>query len=146
MGLLNIICLTSYQLYLVSLSYLVLLCINPCGLFTAKSCLFTVGWGCRIHWLHLCRGVRFPNKCPGYDTKQSDGEGPVTMVLWGTRSVPSLLLLSGPLWPDGEGSVMMVLWVTQSTPSLLLFSVLLWPGVVVPDRVLSMGQIELFEY
>ena len=26
-----------------------------------------VGWGCRIHWLHLCRGVRLPpaNECPG---------------------------------------------------------------------------------
>ena len=35
-----------------------------------------VGWGCRIHRLHLCRGVRSPNECPGYDTKQSDGEVP----------------------------------------------------------------------
>ena len=35
-----------------------------------------VGWGCRIHRLHLCRGVRHPsnNECPWYDTKQSDGE------------------------------------------------------------------------
>ena len=28
-----------------------------------------VGWGCRIHRLLLCRGVRSPNECPGYDTK-----------------------------------------------------------------------------
>ena len=38
-----------------------------------------VDWGCRIYWLHLCRGVRPPhnnnnNECPGYDTKQSEGE------------------------------------------------------------------------
>ena len=34
-----------------------------------------VGWGCRIHQLLLCRGVRPPtNECLGYDTKQSDGE------------------------------------------------------------------------
>ena len=29
-------------------------------------------------------------------------------------------------------------------PSLLLLSGLLWPGVVASDRVISMGQIELF--
>ena len=33
-----------------------------------------VDWGCRIHWLHLCRWVRLPKKCPGYDTKLSDGD------------------------------------------------------------------------
>ena len=73
--------------------------------------LCSVGWGCRIHWLHLCRGVRPPNKCPGYDTKQSDGEVPVMLGPGGIRSTSSLPLLPG----------------------------LLWPGVVAPDRVLSMG-------
>ena len=35
-----------------------------------------VGWGCRIHQLHFCRGVKKkpPNECPGYNTKQSNGE------------------------------------------------------------------------
>ena len=71
-----------------------------------------VGWGCRIHWLHLCRGVRpGPNECPGYDTKQSDGEVSAVLELWGVRSTPSLPSLPGPLWP----------------------------GVVAPDRALSMG-------
>ena len=46
-----------------------------------------VGWGCRIHWLHLHRGLRPPppthtNKCPGSDTKQSDGEVPLMLELW----------------------------------------------------------------
>ena len=27
--------------------------------------LFISCWGCRIHRLLLCRGVRPPNKCPG---------------------------------------------------------------------------------
>ena len=31
--------------------------IHPCKLFNAKSC--QVGYGCRIHWLHFCRGVKF---------------------------------------------------------------------------------------
>ena len=52
---------------------------------------------------------------PGYDTKQSDGEVPVIVELWGMRSTLLLPSLSGPLWP----------------------------GVVAPDRVLFMDQIEL---
>ena len=70
-----------------------------------------VGWDCRIQWLHLSRGVRPTNECPRYDTKQSDGEVPVMLGLWGMWSTPSLLLLPGRLWP----------------------------GVVAPDRALSMG-------
>ena len=55
------------------------------------------------------------NEYPGYDTKQSDGEVPVILELWRMQSTPSLLSLPGPLWP----------------------------GVIAPDRVLSMGQIEV---
>ena len=74
-------------------------------------------WGCRIHWLLLCRGIRTTpsNECPGYDIKQSDGEVPVMLKLWGMWSTPSLLSLPGPLWSR----------------------------VAAPDWVLSMGQIEL---
>ena len=71
----------------------------------------TVDWGCRIHWLHLCRRIRPPNECPVYDTKQSDDEVPVMLELWGMRSTPPLPLFPGPLWP----------------------------GVAAPDRALSMG-------
>ena len=56
------------------------------------------------------------NECPGYDTKQFDGEAPV-LKFGGIWSTPLLPLLPGPLWP----------------------------GVVAPDRVLSMCQIELFD-
>ncbi len=55
------------------------------------------------------------NVCPEYDAKQFDGEVPVMLKLWGMWSTPSLPSLPGPLWP----------------------------GVVVPDRIISMGQIEL---
>ena len=68
-----------------------------------------VGWGCRIHRLHLCKGVRPSIKCPGYNTKQSDGEVPVMLGLWGMQTISSLL----------PGS--------------------LWLGMVAPDRALSMG-------
>ena len=37
------------------------------------------------------------------------------------------------------------LWGMWNTPSLPFFPGPLWPGVVVPDRVPSMGQIELFD-
>ena len=70
-----------------------------------------VSWDCRTHRMHLCRGIGPPNKCPGYDTKQSDGEIPVMLGLWGMRSTSSLPLLPGPLWP----------------------------GIVAPDRALYMG-------
>ena len=53
--------------------------------------------------------------CPRYDTKQSDGKAPIMLEFGGMQSTPLLPLLLGPLWPE----------------------------VVAPDRVLSMGQIEL---
>ena len=56
-----------------------------------------------------------PNKCPVYDSKQSDGAVPVILKRWGMQSTPSLLSLPGPVWL----------------------------GMVPSDRVLSMGQIEL---
>ena len=47
---------------------------------TLLSLSFTINWGCRIHRLLLCRGLRpHPNECPGYDTNQSDGEVPIML-------------------------------------------------------------------
>ena len=57
------------------------------------------------------------NECPGYSIKQSDSEAPVMLALWEMQSTPSLPLLLGQLWP----------------------------GVVAPNRVLSTGQIGLFD-
>ena len=81
------------------------------GLFPTRVGLCPVDWGCRTLTAPLQRGKTPPNECPGYGTKQSDGEAPAMLELWGMRSTPSL-------------------------PSL---PVLLWPGVVAPDRALSMG-------
>ena len=76
---------------------------------------YRVSRGCWIHRLLLCRGVSPSSECPRYDTKQSDGDVPVMSELWGMKSTPPL--------PSFPGS--------------------LWSGVVAPDSVLSMGQIEL---
>ena len=51
------------------------------------------------------------------DTKQSNGEAPVKQEVLRMWSTPLLPSLLGPLWSE----------------------------VVAPDRVLSMGQIELFD-
>ena len=56
---------------------------------------------CKLHkeLPNVCRVVRpHPNKCPGYDTKKSDGKVSVMLELWGMRSIPSLPLFPGPLW------------------------------------------------
>ena len=70
----------------------------------------------RIHWLHHCRGLR-------------------------SSSQPSVLDVT--LNNLGEVLVMLELWVMWSTPSLPSLPGSLGHGVVAPNRVLSMGQIEL---
>ena len=75
-----------------------------------------VSWSCTIHQLHLCKQVGFPNECIGYGIKQCYDEAPVLEI-----------------------------WKMWSTLSLPLLPGLLWPRVVTPDRVLSMGYIELFD-
>ena len=57
------------------------------------------------------------NECLRYDSKQSDGETPVILEFWGMQSTYLLPSLPGPRWS----------------------------GVVVHDRILSIGQIELFD-
>ena len=57
-----------------------------------------VDWGSSIHRLLLCTGVGLPIECPGYETKQSDGEVPVILEICGMQSTPSLPSLPDPLW------------------------------------------------
>ena len=76
----------------------------------------SVDWGSRIYQLLLCWRVRpLTIECPGYYTKQSDGEVLVMLELCEMRSTPLLPLLPGPFWP----------------------------GMRVPDRALPMNRIEL---
>ena len=77
--------------------------------------IWPIGSGCIIHQLHLSREATPPIECPVYDSKLSHGAVPVMMEFWGMWGTISLSSLPGPLCP----------------------------GVVTPDRVLSMGQIEL---
>ena len=62
--------------------------------FRCNTC--PVGWGCTIHRLHLCKGLRplfILNECPGYEIKQSDYDVPVMLEQWGMRSTTPLLSL-----------------------------------------------------
>ena len=72
-------------------------------------------WARAVEYTDYFSAENHSDKCPGYDTKQSDDEVPVMLELWGMRSSDSL----------------------QSFPDLP------WPEVIAPDRVLSMSQIEL---
>ena len=91
-------------------------CVHTRVLSFLNSVFYLVAWGFSIHRLHLFRGGKTPpNQCPGYDTKQSNGEVPVILDHWGMRSTRSLPSLPDPLCP----------------------------GVVKLDRVLCMGEIEL---
>ena len=44
-------------------------------------------------------GNTHPNKFPGFDTKQADGEVTAMMELWGMWRTLSLPWLQSPLWP-----------------------------------------------
>ena len=57
-----------------------------------------VGWGNRIHQLHLCRGVH-ANECLGYDTKQLNGEASIMPELWGIQGTPSFPSTPSSFWP-----------------------------------------------
>ena len=46
---------------------------------------------------------------------------------------------------DGEAPIMLEFGRMLHTPLLPLLPGPLWPGVVAPDRVLFIGQIELFD-
>ena len=92
----------------INLSFFFLFCRFPVDTFfflsqcrLTRFTSFPIGLPSRIHQLLLCRGgeVRPLNKCPNYDTKQSDGEVPVMFELWGMRSILSLLSLPVPLLP-----------------------------------------------
>ena len=69
-------------------------------------------------------GKNPPNDCSEYDTKQSDGEVPVMLELWGMQSTPTLPLLPGLPWtgvvaPD-KGPIY---WLIRTKPWFLEFTV-----------------------
>ena len=93
-----------------------------------------VGWGCRIQRLLLCRGVRLPNECPGYDTKQSDCEVPAMLEIWGMRSTPSLPSLPGPLWPGVVAPDKGPIYGLHRTNGILMLNWIVWVNWIAWNR------------
>ena len=74
-----------------------------------------VGWGRRIHQLHLCKGVRTPTQRVSWIRHE-------TLWWWGSSNAGAL----------GNAEYSFVATAPRS----------LWPGVVAPDSVVTMRQIE----
>ena len=62
------------------------------------------------------------NKCPVYDTKQSDGEVPALQELLGMRITPSLPSLPGLLWPGVVAPDMGPIYGLNRTNSILMLN------------------------
>ena len=70
--------------------------------------------GCRIHQLHLCRGVRRLQRMSWYDTKQSDDEASI-LELWGIVISPkSTLTRSGNTWQGSIYELDSTVWHSNS--------------------------------
>ena len=112
--------------------YCVQLSSNPkhCFVCTYSQVSITV-WGCRIHQLLLLRGVTPTQECPTA-SPQRDNTNPPRCVLHMTQKKT-----------DGDIPVMLEHWKMRCIPSLPSLPGPLRPGVIAPDRVLSMDQIEL---
>ena len=93
-----------------------------------------VGWGYRIHWLHLCKAVRPPNECPGYDTKQSDGEATVMLGPWGIWSTPLLPSLPDPLWPGVVALDKGPIYGLNRTNGILMLNWIVWLNWIAWNR------------
>ena len=66
------------------------------------------------------------NECPGYDTKQSDGEVPAMQELCGMRGTPSLPSLPGPLWPEVVAPDMGPIYGLNRTNGILMLNWIVW--------------------
>ena len=70
--------------------------------YSKQKCYPVGSMGAGVPTPTLQRGKTPPYEYPGYDTKQSDGEVPLMLELWGMWSTPSLPLPPSPLWPEME--------------------------------------------
>ena len=93
-----------------------------------------VGWGCRIHWLLLCRGKRPPhkkNECPGYETKQSDGEvGPWGLGALGNTEHPLIAIAPRSLWLG----VVAPIYGLNRTNGILMLNCIVWLNWIAWNR------------
>ena len=85
------------------------------------NCNRNKNWGCRICWLHFCREINLKK-----NTSTSVLDMTLNCIWW---------------WGFSPGKLGNIEY-----PFTAIFSGSLRPGVIVSDRVSSMGQIELFHH
>ena len=81
--------------------------------------------------------------CPGYDTKQSDGEVPAVLELWGMRSTPSLPSLPGSLWPSMVAPDKGPIYGLNRTNSILMLKWIVWVNSIAWNRNFANGPGDL---
>ena len=112
-------------------------------------------WGCRIHRLFLCRGVRpsttttntttTTNECPRYDTKQSYYKLPIMLELGGMRSIPSLPLIPGSLWPGVAASKRILSMGQIELKCVLMLNWIVWNRTVLTFKLWNYAKLKLFD-
>ena len=98
-----------------------------------------VGRGCRLYRLYLFRGVGLPQQWPSRVGLLNTPTASLQIGKIPTNECPKY----NSKQSVGEVQVILELWVMQSTPLLPLFQDPLWSEMIAPDRVPSIGQIEL---
>ena len=95
--------------------------------------------GRRILRLLLCRGVRSPDECPGYDTKQ------IILELCGMRSTPLLQSLPYPLWP-GDVAAERILSMSQiELKCVVMLNLIPWNRSALAFKVRIYANLNLFD-
>ena len=125
---------------------------DVCGLVSGVFIIYNISWTDRIWAQMFCFNfvifkelIDYFFNCPKFETlfdKQTKTSDLKNLVSWGYR-IHQLHLCRWVRLPQQVSWIW--LWGMQSTPSLSLLPDPLWPRVVRPDRVLSMGQIKLFD-
>ena len=95
--------------------------IRQCAKKQQRKSLCPVSWGCRIHWLRLCRGVRLPQRVSCLNVKQ---------FIWfidRTLSVATTLDLSGP-GSDGNEELLHIPQSSSIIGASLSDCLVLYPG------------------
>ena len=82
----------------------------------------------------LQRGKTPSIECPGYDTKQSDGQVPVMLELWGMQSTPLLPSLLGPLCPGVVAPDKGPIYGLNRTNGILMLNWIVWLNWIAWNR------------
>ena len=104
----------------------------------------TVGWGSRVHRLHLCWGVKLVQWVSWYDTKQSDGGALIIPELRGMRSTPSLSSLTASLWSRGVIPYIVICMGWIQLNSVFMLNWIVWNRTVFTFKLCIYDKLFIF--